>query len=166
MTYSTPRRRAVSTERRALAALEFAVACPLLVIMLGGAADYGLAQYYRSNLAFAMEAGAEYAYLKGSAVTNANIQSVITDAMNLPAGASANLSFTFTPSSAPGYYCVTVTGGVPALTNSTSGASCTDGTTAGLYIKVQATYTNTGIMSGFMATLSQPITETVLVRVK
>jgi len=145
--------------RQATAALEFAMASPLLIVLLGGAADYGLAQYYKTNLANAVAAGAEYAYLTGTTVTSTNIQTVITNTMFLPSGASANLSITIT---GPKGYCVTGSG--PTMSAATAGSTCSDGSTAGTYVIISATYTNTGIMRGFMSTLSQPMTESATVR--
>jgi Flp pilus assembly protein TadG len=158
--------------RRATAAVEFAVASPLFVLALGGSADYGLAQFYRANLSNAVAAGSEYAYFQGTTVSTSNITSVVTNVMNLPAGASSNLAVNYTSApatSGPGWYCLSVSAGVTTLTSSTSGGSCTsDGstTTAGYYVTISATYTNTGLMHGFMSTVSQPITETATVRLK
>jgi Flp pilus assembly protein TadG len=152
------RRRAA--RNRATAALEFAMASPLLIIMLGGAADYGLAQYYRTNLASAVETGAEYAYLTGTGVAATNIQSVITNAMFLPAHASTNLVVTVT---GPSGYCVTGNG--PTMTPVASlPATCSDLSAAGTYVIINATYTNTGLMNGFAAALSQPMSESATVR--
>jgi Flp pilus assembly protein TadG len=145
--------------RRATAAVEFAVASPLLVLLLGGAADYGLAQYYRTNLANAVAAGSEYAYLTGINVTAANIRTVIQNTMFLPAGASANLSTTVT---GPAGYCVT--GSTPTMTPQALASSCADPTTWGTYVIITSTYTNTGLMNGFMSTLSQPLSESATVR--
>jgi Flp pilus assembly protein TadG len=148
-----------SAWNRATAALEFAMASPLLIIMLGGAADYGLAQYYRTNLANAVAAGAQYAYMTGTGVTAANIETVITDAMFLPTGASANLSWNVT---GPRGYCVTGSG--PTMSAATAGSTCSDGSTAGTYVVITVTYTNTGLMAGFHSLLSQPMTESATVR--
>ncbi len=148
--------------RRATAALEFAMATPLLVVMLGGAADYGLAQFYRTNLANAVEAGCEYAYLTsqaGGTVTTANIQTVVTNAMFLPAGGAANLSITVT---GPKGYCVTGTG--PTMSAATAGSTCSDGSTAGTYVVISATYTTNGLMNGFMAATTNAMTESATVR--
>lgn len=153
---------------RATAALEFALATPLLVLMVGGAADYGLAQYYRTNLANAVAAGAEYAYLTGTGVSTTNIQTVIQDAMYLPAGAVANLTVTFSSVSpgvpSPGWYCITGSG--PAVAPSTQGTTCTDGSAAGYYISFRATYVNTGLLSGVLATGNRTISEQVTVRLQ
>jgi Flp pilus assembly protein TadG len=139
--------------------LEFALATPLLVVMLGGAADYGLAQYYRTNLANAVAAGCQYAYLTGTTVTAPNVKSVITNAMFLPAGASSNLSLTVT---GPAGYCVTGTG--PTMSSVTAGSLCSDNSIAGTYMIITATYTNTGLMNGFMSAATQAMTESATVR--
>ena len=152
--------RAISAWRGATAALEFALATPMLIVLLGGAADLGLAQYYRTNLANAVAAGAEYAYLTGITVTSTNIQSVVTNTMFLAPGDSTNLSVTVT---GPRGYCVTGTG--PTMTSATAGSVCSgDGSTAGTYVIISATYTHNGLMNGFMSLSSETITESTTVR--
>jgi hypothetical protein len=153
---------------RATAALEFALASPLLVVMLGGAADFGLAQFYRVNLANAVAAGAQYALLTGPAVGTGNIQTIVTDAMYLPAGASGNLLVTVTGpggSSSPGGGCLSVSGSPVLITSASYGSPCGDGSTAGTYVLITATYTSIGLMNGFMSSLTHPITESATVRV-
>src|ERR1700722_2689450 len=66
--------------RHATAALEFALASPLLTIMLGGAADFGLASYYRASLANAVAAGCEYALLTPGFIAS-NVQTVVQNTM-------------------------------------------------------------------------------------
>jgi Flp pilus assembly protein TadG len=145
---------------RATAAVEFALTTPLLVILLGGAADYGLAQFYRTNLANAVAAGCQYAYLTGTTVTAANIQTVIKNAMFLPAGADANLSISIT---GPKGYCVTGSG--PTMSSVTPGSVCTvDGSIAGTYVLITATYTSPGLMNGFLASATQVMSEAATVR--
>ena len=144
---------------RATAALEFALATPLLVVMLGGAADFGLAEFYRTNLANAVAAGCEYAYLTGPTVTSSNIQTVVRNTMFLPAGAAANLSVVVT---GPKGYCVTGSG--PTMSAATPQSMCSDGSTAGTYVMVTATYTNTGLMNGFMSLSSTTMSESATVR--
>jgi Flp pilus assembly protein TadG len=159
-----PRRR---TSRRATAALEFAVATPMLVVMLGGAADYGLAQFDRAMLANAVSAGANYAILVGTSVTTANITSVVQNVSTLP-NAATTVTVTYTSISpgvpSPGWYCVW--GTAPTVTSSTSGGTCTDGSSAGYYISLKATYSFNGLMSGFMSASSNTITEQATVKVQ
>jgi Flp pilus assembly protein TadG len=148
-----------AASRRATAALEFALATPMLVVLFGGAADYGLAQFYRTNLANAVAAGCEYAYLTGNTVTASNIQVVVQNMMFLPAGAAANLSVNVT---GPKGYCVTGSG--PTMSAASVPSTCSDGSAAGNYVLITATYTNTGLMHGFMSTTTQPITESATIR--
>jgi Flp pilus assembly protein TadG len=154
-----PPARCRRSRSRATAALEFALATPLLVVILGGAADYGLAQFYRTSLANAVAAGCEYAYLTGTGVTAANIQTVVTNTMFLPAGGAANLTVTVT---GPKGYCVTGSG--PTMSAATVPSTCSDGSAAGTYVLVTATYTNTGLMHGFMGAASEAMTEAATAR--
>jgi Flp pilus assembly protein TadG len=154
---------------RGSAALEFAMATPMLIILLGGTADFGLAEYYKANLANAVAAGAEYAYITygaTSAVNTTNITAVVTDVMYLPTGASANLLVTYSPTNGPGWFCVTTSGATATLSASSQGTICSDSSPAGYYITITAVYTNTGIMGGFGVMLSQPMTESAVVRLQ
>jgi hypothetical protein len=134
--------------------------------MLAGAADFGVAQFYRANLANAVAAGAQYAYFTGIGVSTSSITTVIQDAMYLPAGASANLQVVYTgvtpgvPSS--GWYCVTGTG--PTVTASSLGSTCSDGSAAGYYMSFKATYTNTGLFTGVLTGANHVLSEQVTVR--
>jgi hypothetical protein len=136
--------------------------------MVAGAADFGLAQYYRANLANAVAAGAQYAHFTGTGVSTGNIQTVIQDAMYLPAGAAANLSVSFTGSSpgvtSAGWYCITGTG--PTATASAQGTTCSDGSSAGYYLWFRATYVNNGLMSGMLTSTNRTISERVTVRLQ
>jgi Flp pilus assembly protein TadG len=148
--------------------LEFALASPLLLIMIAGAADLGLAQFYRTNLANAVAAGAQYAFLTGTGVSTTNIQTVIQNAMFLPAGASSNLSFSFVGSSpgvqGPGWYCVT--GTAPTVTASSKGSTCSDGSSAGYYIWFKASYVNSGLLGGILPDLNRTVSEQATVRLQ
>jgi hypothetical protein len=79
--------------------------------------------------------------------------------MFLPAGAVGNLSVTVT---GPKGYCVTGAG--PTMSAATVPSTCSDGSAAGTYVLITATYTNTGLMKGFLSTLSQPISESATAR--
>ena len=155
------------TRRRATAALEFALASPLLMIALGGVADLGRAQYNRVMLANAVSAGAQYAYMIGTSVTTANITSVIQSTSSLP-NASTSVTVTYSGVSpgvpSAGWYCVTGSG--PTVTSSTSGGTCSDGSTAGYYISFKATYTFNGLLNGFMSASSQTMSEQATVKIQ
>ena len=124
--------------------------------MLGGAADFGLASYYRASLANAVAAGCEYALLTPGFIAS-NVQTVVQNTM--PPGGAANTSVSVT---GPSVYCVTGSG--PIMSAASLGSTCSDGSTAGTYVIVTATYTSTGLMHGFMAATSLASTETATVR--
>jgi Flp pilus assembly protein TadG len=167
------------SRRRATAALEFALASPLLIILLGGAADYGQAQIQRAALANAVEAGAEYAYLAcqtnssctsstvATYVNTTNIQSVVQNTFSSVPAQAAAVTVLFTGVSPgvpnPGWYCITQTG--PTVTSVTGPGVCTDGSSAGYYISFKASYTNIGIMRGFRSATSNTMTEQATVKV-
>ncbi len=155
------------TSRQATAALEFALATPLLMVAMGGVTDLGRAQYNRVMLANAVSAGAEYAYMTGPSVTTANITSVVQNTSTLP-NASTSVAVTYSGVSpgvpSAGWYCVTGSG--PTVTSSTSGGTCSDGSTAGYYISFKATYTFTGLLNGFMSASSQTMSEQATVKIQ
>ena len=65
---------------RGIAAVEFAITCPLLLIMVGGVSDLGIAVWSRSCLANAVAQGVEYALVHtqgGGTVTRNQIIAVV-----------------------------------------------------------------------------------------
>ncbi len=124
-----PRHRCLR-DHRAVAALEFAITCPVLLLFLGGVADLGSAIYDRGRLAHAVSAGAEYALLTGPTVTASNIRSFVAGLSGMTLGAN-------NPDVAVGTYCLQ--GTPPTLVASAS--TCSDGSSPGTYAVITATYT-------------------------
>ena len=185
--------------RRAAAMVEFACASPLLVILLGGAHDLGLAQYSRISIANAVAAGAEYAYLVGSGYDPTT--SAGTASINALAALVGTIVIRATPQVAPtqaittstvngvttltaGIMTVTVTGpnwscisapdangNVTLSSTNSSGATytstgptnCADGSKPGLYVVIDARYSNTGLMAGFMSPSTYVVAESARV---
>lgn len=104
--------------------------------------------------------------LTGINVSTSNIQTVVQDAMYLPAGGGSNLTVTFSGVRpgvpAPGWYCITGSG--PTVTSATSSTTCTDNSAAGYYISIQASYVNTGLMSGILTGTNRTMSEQATVR--
>lgn len=117
---------------RASVALEFALTGPIVLLFMGGAADFGLGVYCRGRLAAAVSAGAAYAVLQGSGVSPSSIQSLVANAsgLSLP---------TNDPVVTVGTYCVANT--PPTLVQTNSSATCSDGSTPRTYALISATYT-------------------------
>jgi Flp pilus assembly protein TadG len=119
--------------RRAIAAMEFGLALPFLVLVLAGAADFGFAQWRRSALTNAVSQGAFYAFLTGPTVTAAKIQTMVDNAASIT-GVSASAN-------APACYCITATATPATLTSATCNSACSDGTTAVKYVAITGSYT-------------------------
>jgi Flp pilus assembly protein TadG len=129
--------------RRAVAAMEFALALPFLAMMFAGAADFGFAQWHRSAMSNAVAQGAYYAFRNGATVVPANVQSVVQ--------------------TTPG---VTVA----VIRAVTCASTCTDGSTAGKYLTIPSSYTLTSFFPlhskyNFFGA-GDVITETVVVRLQ
>ena len=118
-------------DRRGVAALEFALIAPVLMVIFGGVTDLGLSMAAQSQLNQGVANGAQYAFKVGATVTATQVQTMVQSAAGL-SGVTAVVT-------GPALHCV---GGSPAtLTAGTSGVACSDGTQPGTYISITATYT-------------------------
>ena len=140
------------SDRRGVAALEFALIGPVLLIMIGGMVDLGLSVRARSHLAQGLTSAAQYAFKVGASVTAASLTSMVQGASGL-SGVTVVVT-------GPGLYCVS--GSPAALVSGTLGVACGDGTQPGTYVKIAATYTYvqiTPLLSKFLNTsLQQNVT--------
>ena len=110
---------------RGNAAIEFALATPILLGLLTPVADLGIAFTQQIQVQQAAQAGAQYALLHGfssSAISNA-----VTAATNLPGVSAA-------PAPTQSYGCPTGT----TIAAATVGSTCANGETAGSYVFVNA----------------------------
>ncbi len=130
----TTLRRAASTlsalmrAKRGVAAVEFALAAPILVGLLLPVGDLGIAFSQRIQVQQAAQAGAQYA---GSHPWNTNSPTQIANAVTAAAALSG---ITATP--APSQVCGCPTGTMVAMAICTS--TCTNGQNAGYYVVVNA----------------------------
>lgn len=113
-----------------LAAIEFAIVAPTLVLLFISTADLSLGIYRKMQVQNAAQSGAAYAMLYGFAKTS--ISSAVTNATGYSSVAA---------SPQPNEFC-----GCPSastgVTSISCGSSCPNGATAGTYVTVsaQATY--------------------------
>jgi Flp pilus assembly protein TadG len=148
----------LATDQRGVAAVEFALTGTLMFAMLGAVVDFGLAIGAKGRLANAVADGIQYAVLNASnGVTTGQIQTIVQNSSLLP-----HVTATVT---GPACYCVT--GSTPSLTAAVCGANCADGTTAGSYVSISATYPYTAFMPAF-STLAgtTTLTEAATVRIQ
>ncbi len=111
-------------------AIEFAFIAPVVILMMIGVVDFGLATWRNMQVHSAAQAGAQYAMAHG--FNPAGITAAVTNATAYP-------DVTVTP--APNQFC-----GCPSadgVTAASCTASCPTGGAAGAYVTVsaQATYT-------------------------
>lgn len=158
-----------ATDRRGIAAVEFALVAPFLLILLGGAADFGLLVAGKSKLANGVAQGIQYAFATGPAVTIANLRAAVQSG-----AARSGVMETVTVSvTGPACYCVS---GSPAAlsatstplsaTNTCTGTCPTGATSPGAYVQVAATYTYQPLMPFYSGLVSTTVSETVTARLR
>lgn len=143
--------------RRGAAAVELALAFPVLALVFGNVVDYGLMLRQRAQLATGLSNAAQYATLTGSGVTTAMMQSITTASSWLTgATASASNSACYCPSGFP------VTLGSAVSCTST----CGGGGAPAKYVTITANYTYTPFFPDLSGLTSRTITQTVTVMVR
>ncbi len=142
--------------RRGVAAVEFALVVPLVLMLFGGATDIGLAVWTRGILANAVSAGAYYAFLTGPSVAPSAITTLVENASPL-SGVSASAT-------EPDTYCAS---GSPAtLTLTPQSGTCSDGTKPGTYTMISASYSMIPMLPAFTGLGTTKLHEAVTVRLQ
>lgn len=153
--------------RRCVAAIEFAITCPILLVIVAGLADFPLSFWDHSLIETGVASGAAYTFAQMQAdlgqnkvVSASNIKAVVQDAITLP-----NVSVAVT---GPRLACVLVdtTSSPPAVTLAAAqvGSTCPNGSLPGTYVSITATYNYVPLMPFYGAMTSTTITETANVR--
>lgn len=140
-------------ERRGVAAVELAIALPILTVCTLCAGDLGRVALQRTWVSYAASAGAEYAV--ANADSSFNI-SKITAAATAATGPAGGISINPPPSEF--YGCATATGVTPSTQGATCPSNTSTGGTAGKYVSVTATMPFSAMFSA--AGISYPSTQT------
>lgn len=149
-------------DRRATAIMEFALASPALLYFFAAASDYGMAWWDGGCLANAVAQAAYYAFLTGPTVNTANVTTLVQTASSLtiPAG-------NITVGIPTQCYCPSGSPATLGTSVASCSTTCSDGTAAGNYMTITATYTLTGVFQiPGLSLIGKTITETVTVRLK
>lgn len=118
--------RAAAKDRSGIAAVEFAMIVPVLILLALATSDLGLAIYANMQVEDSAAAGVGYAFLHGYDATA--ISNAVTGATHLTGLAA---------SPAPSEFCGCPNGsGVAAVS---CGSTCSTGNTAGTYVAASAT---------------------------
>jgi Flp pilus assembly protein TadG len=168
MTFRRRRPMPGRSDNRAVAALEFALTAPLVLLFLGAASDYGMMVWDRNCLVNAVAQGGYFAFRTGTGVTKTSVETLVAEVSSLQ-------NVNVTASDPTKCYCPTATT-VPATlgpaVSCTSTCAAIDGnnsdtTTPGNYMKINATYTLGGFFNlGGLSTAGMTLSETVTVRLK
>jgi Flp pilus assembly protein TadG len=118
------------------AAVEFGLLAPMLLILLTGIVEIGMAGYQSMQVQAAAEAGALYASIHGAASLTAVANAVVS--------ATDTVGITATPAPTTFCGCPGAAGVVAQGTDCTT--KCSDGTLPGSYVSVSASVTHTPIM--------------------
>ena len=125
-----------------VAAVEFAIAAPILLMLAGAFADFGLAYQTDARLAAAVSTGADYAFVQAQA----NGGAVSTTAVAAAVTAALGLNGAHTNASSPGLFCPSDAGSVTRLVPGTAGTACADGSFPGTYTTISVSYTYQPLM--------------------
>lgn len=139
---AAPRRPATrrNGSRRGSASLEFAVAAPVLLILMGGGFDVGMLLRVQITMASGLTNAVQYANVQGSTVTAAALQSLVQNATGL----NGIVATATNPTAlCPSGYPVTLSA-LPANTIRCAGAT----TLPNKYVTITASYAYVPVLPG------------------
>jgi Flp pilus assembly protein TadG len=173
---------------RGVAAVEFALVAPILMLILAGAVDLGGVLYAKFQLDCAVNAATNYAMSNAASVNSTSGASLASTmaalVANAEGSASANTSITINSGpTASVTGSTTTTGGTAGNANAcycpsgssasvtwgssaTCGAACSSGGYAGKWVVVQASVNYTPIFSNYGIVSSGQITSSAITRVQ
>ena len=129
-------------DRSGVAALELALVAPILITLMIGSIDIGAAQLRQAQITRPLAASAEYATLAGQ--NNVAQATIISNAKTLAGaltgpfiGAPTVMSAVLNNNAAAGSTCCP---GSTWTCSTVSGYACADGSTAGVYLTIKASY--------------------------
>lgn len=143
-------------DERGLAALEFGLVAPVLLLLLGSMIDFTLAFWSKGLLASAVAEGAHYAFVTGPGVSASAIQNIVGQSLSLPAAAVTVTG--------PGCRCLS---GTPVtVTAQVCGNPCPNGTTPGTYVTITARHAYASVLPLYSSLVNPVLVETATVRLK
>ena len=153
-------------DQRGVAAVEFAIIAPVLMMLLGGVTDFGLVKFGKSQLANGVAQAVQYALLQGAGVSAANIRAMV-QAGAIRAGLAPVVTVTVT---GPKCYCVSGTpatlAAVPPPTALSGSNTCT-GTcplpevAPGAFVVITASFVYVPLMPFYSQMASMALSGTV-----
>ncbi|MDR3507433.1 MAG: pilus assembly protein [Caulobacteraceae bacterium] len=176
------------TDRRGVAAVEFALIAPLFAMLLAAMIDFGGVLYTKFQLDSAVSAGANYALVNAASVNSVNgatLASTVARVVATSQGAawanggivvnngptstvtSGTAVASGTASNADSCYCPTTSGSTFSWGSAaTCSSSCPSGGLAGKFVRISASRAYTPMFSSYGIVSSHTITATALVQVQ
>jgi Flp pilus assembly protein TadG len=154
------------SDRSGLAALEFSLIAPVLLIVLGGIVDLGLATIGRSRLANGLAQAVQQSLAAGPGISAAAVRTLVQDGARR-SGLAEPVTVTV---SGPACYCIS---GSPAAlgasapispANTCTGACPTPAHGPGAFITITASFTYTPIVPLYSTISSRTVSQTVTAR--
>ncbi len=147
------------SDRRGVAALEFALVAPVLLTAVAGLADFTLVLADRMQIASAVGGGTEYAFNQGQVLAGTQQSVLSTDVQSKVASGTGLAGVTVTVTG-PGTYCVSS----GALVTGTVGTACPNGNPPGTYMIITATYQYHPMLPFYSMMATTTLTESASVR--
>jgi len=146
-------------EQRGVAAVELAIALPILTVSALCAGDLGRLALQKTWVAYAASAGAEYAVAhSGSSFSASNVAAA--------AKAAAPGSISVSPDPSVFYGCATATGVAASTQGAVCPATTSTGGAAGKYVSVTATMPFSAMFSAAGISYPSTLTATAVVRIQ
>lgn len=142
--------------RRGIAAVEFALVTPVLLVLLVAGADIGFRIWARGALVDAVAQGAMYAFLTGPTVTASAVSSFVEQAAGIP-GVSASASGPSSGCAVPGS---------TTLAAANSSGACADGTKPGIFLTITASATAFSLDTGIWTEPGLSVSDQAMVRLQ
>lgn len=150
-------RRWLGLGRRGTASVEFAIAIPAVLILVGWFYDLSNLLVARIALSNAVDNAAAYALLSGSGTPTSTLQGIVTGTSWLTGATST--------ATGPACYCPTGSP-ITGLTSATCGSTCSNGTSAGTYFVITGNYTYVPMLPGLSSMANTALSESASVRVQ
>ncbi len=156
------------TGNTGIAAMEFGLLVPVLVVIFLGIVDFSVAYHDQLQLSSALASAADYAFTQGQTESGATLTTDVTNFVRTvsPIPLSAVSATYNNGGSATSCYCVS--GSPSTYTQTTCGAACTDGSgsTAGKYISISASFSFTPLFPLQTVVFGNSYSQSVTVRLQ
>jgi Flp pilus assembly protein TadG len=156
-------------DQRGVAAVEFALIAPVLLLLLGGVTDFGLVMFGKSQLANGVAQGIQYALLQGPSVSAAAVSTMVVNGSSR-SGLAATVTVTIT---GPACYCVSgtpaalVSSSPPLSASYTCTGTCPSPEMApGVFLTIAASFVYQPLTPFYRQLANATVHETVTARLK